>query len=562
MKSIILAFLIVFLAPIISAQNYQSVIFSEIAWMGNHTSSNDEWIELKNNSSWAVSLNWWIIEAEDWSPVINLSWSIVSYFLLERTDDFSASWVAADMFYSWSLWNAWELLFLKNSSWEIVDKLSSWLAWDNFTKETMMREEDLSWINWEINWYPQNSSFEFQDILDSDPESLTWEFIETWSVVENFSQSWNDLAQSWSAISQTWWDLSQAWSDIIKEDVSTWTVVSDSWSSIETWSLILEESWSQISDEVQVQPEKVAYKVVANEDYDRLSIEEKEEEAVYKSYKLWDVIISEFVTDPQQDWSAWDYKYAWSWKVDSQDEWIELYNPTNLDIDLTSWTLLMKDTSPVEIVFKPKFIKSNSYFVQGNPAWSMNNNIKLILKDANWNLIDEFQLPWKLDWNAKNANDESVSRIIDLNKIVKTKSSPWEKNVFKNLAPKSIIKIQSNWKTFWTWEISLNVTWDDSFDSDGDNFDYFWDFWDWYTFTWSNPSFHKYTVWNYILKLEVRDIWGNVWSSLLNIKVNKLEEKQKTDTVKTIEEKIEKIESVNLKKAVVEPKKQIFQILF
>jgi len=37
---------------------------------------------------------------------------------------------------------------------------------------------------------------------------------------------------------------------------------------------------------VQVQPEKVAYKVVANEDYDRLSIEEKEEEAVYKSYKL------------------------------------------------------------------------------------------------------------------------------------------------------------------------------------------------------------------------------------------------------------------------------------
>jgi len=51
MKSIILAFLIVFLAPIISAQNYQSVIFSEIAWMGNHTSSNDEWIELKNNSS-------------------------------------------------------------------------------------------------------------------------------------------------------------------------------------------------------------------------------------------------------------------------------------------------------------------------------------------------------------------------------------------------------------------------------------------------------------------------------------------------------------------------------
>jgi len=45
----------------------------------------------------------------------------------------------------------------------------------------------------------------------------------------------------------------------------------------------------------------------------------------------------------------------------------------------------------------------------------------------------------------------------------------------------------------------------------------------------------------------------------LNIKVNKLEEKQKTDTVKTIEEKIEKIESVNLKKAVVEPKKQIIE---
>jgi hypothetical protein len=129
------------------------VIINEIAWMGNESSSNDEFIELYNNNSTSISLDGWSITATDGSPSIILSGSIAAggYFLLERSDDDSVPGVTADAIYTGALGNGGEDIILKDGSGSSIDILSygdGWPAGDNTTKETMQRTGQSSdgWI--------------------------------------------------------------------------------------------------------------------------------------------------------------------------------------------------------------------------------------------------------------------------------------------------------------------------------------------------------------------------------------------------------------------------------
>lgn len=137
------------------------IFFSQIQWMWTTKSSYDEWIELKNNTNYEINLEWWKIEAEDWSPNFSFDWIINWnwFFLLERSDDNSAYQIKWDYFYTWTLENWWEILFLKNSNWEIIDKIDTekWQSWNNSTKESMLKTEDWEWINWKIDWNPRSS---------------------------------------------------------------------------------------------------------------------------------------------------------------------------------------------------------------------------------------------------------------------------------------------------------------------------------------------------------------------------------------------------------------------
>ena len=114
-----IAFIIIisFLIGFNSSASESTIIISEIAWMGTTVSSNDEWIELKNNTGSNIDLAGWTLIAQDGSPTINLSGTIPAngYFLLERTDDESAPGITADQIYTGAIGKLGDLYSFKFS---------------------------------------------------------------------------------------------------------------------------------------------------------------------------------------------------------------------------------------------------------------------------------------------------------------------------------------------------------------------------------------------------------------------------------------------------------------
>jgi len=112
--------------------------------MGNTNSANDEWIELKNNTSADISLSDWILKSTDDKLRIKLTGFILAngFYLLERTDDSSVLNIKADLVYKGALNNNGMALELYDNSNLLVDSAnysSGWPAGDNETKRTAER---------------------------------------------------------------------------------------------------------------------------------------------------------------------------------------------------------------------------------------------------------------------------------------------------------------------------------------------------------------------------------------------------------------------------------------
>jgi hypothetical protein len=120
----------------------KSVVINEIAWMGTTTDSNNEWIELYNNTPSPISIDGWFLHSQDGSLTVNLSGVIPAhgYFLLERTNDTTITSVSADQIYTGSLGNSGETLILKDSpTGFVIDQVDAWYAGNNTSKATMER---------------------------------------------------------------------------------------------------------------------------------------------------------------------------------------------------------------------------------------------------------------------------------------------------------------------------------------------------------------------------------------------------------------------------------------
>ena len=123
------------------------IIFNEIAWMGNTTSATNEWMELKNNDYYAISLEGWTLRNASKNINIQLSDSKTktinpgAFFLLERTDNTSAP-ASSNLIYAGALKNTGEELFLFDSFCNLIDYVSaqpSWPAGDSTEHRTMER---------------------------------------------------------------------------------------------------------------------------------------------------------------------------------------------------------------------------------------------------------------------------------------------------------------------------------------------------------------------------------------------------------------------------------------
>jgi 5-methylthioadenosine/S-adenosylhomocysteine deaminase len=161
-------FILPFSSSEVNAQETQAlqVAINEIAWMGTLTSANDEWIELHNNTTSAISLSGWTLMAADGTPSIILSGTIPAggYLLLERTDDNTVPGITADQIYTGALGNAGEILSLRDSVNALQDRVDAWYAGNSSTRETMQRvnptqpgDQASNWTNGPVEGTPTNS---------------------------------------------------------------------------------------------------------------------------------------------------------------------------------------------------------------------------------------------------------------------------------------------------------------------------------------------------------------------------------------------------------------------
>ncbi|GEM_PF-2181233 len=127
-----------------------SVIFSEIAWMGEEKDSTREWVELTNTGSSSVSIK--DFEVADKDNQINVVFPNVTlgaheYYLMAR----SSETVGNRITYNGNLKNSDEALRLFDSHCALLDEVSAapaWPAGDSRTKATMERNPiDFSWYS-------------------------------------------------------------------------------------------------------------------------------------------------------------------------------------------------------------------------------------------------------------------------------------------------------------------------------------------------------------------------------------------------------------------------------
>ncbi|MBU4351029.1 lamin tail domain-containing protein [Candidatus Parcubacteria bacterium] len=113
-------------------------------------SSNDEWIELYNNTNSDIDLNGWKIVSDDGTPSIILNGIIPgqNFYLLERTNDETVPEIAANQIYVGALGNDGENLKLIDKDNLLIDEIkinNGWPAGDNSTKQTMERTSSETW---------------------------------------------------------------------------------------------------------------------------------------------------------------------------------------------------------------------------------------------------------------------------------------------------------------------------------------------------------------------------------------------------------------------------------
>lgn len=165
---------------------HDPVIINEIAWMGDTTSVQHEWIELKNISLAVIPIgNWQLFDKSRMIKIVIQKDTVLSAgdILVLARQGKDKNWMeGANLSFSGTINNSNEELTLFDTGCRLIDKVSTVTAWpagDNETKKTMERGADLTWHTSEItdgtpragNSIPQPETIEEPEISYTPPAS-------------------------------------------------------------------------------------------------------------------------------------------------------------------------------------------------------------------------------------------------------------------------------------------------------------------------------------------------------------------------------------------------------
>ncbi len=498
----------------------------------------------------------------DWNGNNNLSWYILSdktwkEYIFEN--DIYINWENKKYFRPQTkilLNNSDEEIYLKDSSWELVDSFS-------YTTTELWKIYKKEWLE--------------NEIID--------EIVQEPNLEENIS---TEVIEE--TVNSTWTIIEDENPDNIEIETSTWSVdeifESNSWSIQENLTENITNDSANSNEEII--EEKISF-VIKNTfqtptyltDKDR----ELEDARVYNCDRTRDDCRVNF-----------DFSNTFSTSIKEND--------FNCIIDFWLWLVTWEENkcNPNTVIF---------------PVWTHNLKIKIINKtnsnnysEINFKIINDWKIVSNTSTTTTNNNYESISKISKLNlktpiievqwwlekdntcdkkecsinfiyepvfdditclwnfwsgtfdSNINKKCNPsyvlfwpWKHNIsleicdknyennckkseyifenkYKYLDPKSIITLQ--WKLSknkildndkiicnWVEKCSINFTWQESIWND---LSYFWDFWDSDFFEWKNPSSHVFENWTYDVVLQVND--NNWWfsESVFIVEVNPKEE--------------------------------------
>jgi hypothetical protein len=307
---------------------WDKVIFNEIAWMGTTSSSNDEWLELKNISSQSINLEGWQIFNQTKHLTLrfneNDSISYRNFFLLERGTDQSLPGQIADKIYQGAIKNSEEKLYLFDQNCQLQDiaeAKTDWPAGDNNSKRTMERKENLAWqTSYSVGGTPNKKNS--QGWQPSSPKTES----SSNSITEESVSSDPTPTDNYPPLAVAGPDQILTYGQTIQLDASQsgdnlgivsykWDITQDSlWNFVQTNPVLeLEGNFS---------PGEYIFTLEVAD----AAGQTDQDEIVITILEIPKILISEIQIEGEN----------------SQDEFIELFNPQNEEVSLINWKLTKK----------------------------------------------------------------------------------------------------------------------------------------------------------------------------------------------------------------------------
>ena len=438
------------------------VLINEVAWMGSQNSPNDEWIELKNVWGIPVNLNGWQLQDKDQQIKIIFGESDAipagGYFLLERTED-----------YTGALNNNNEALYLFDNNCQLEDEIEAqpdWPAGDNSTKRPMQRFDVLYWYTGSATAGSENSPppaiLSHPSALAPTPTQASRPSYPRILITEvqiagpngqkdDFAELYNPNDQG---VSLTGWYLQRKTET--GQDFSSYAPVSlFSGKTIEAKNYFLVANASsslsaELIDVITTYPltennilvlknpnGDIADEIFTDSPSDGESFGRKWSDEIQSYLADFEIQSPTPRVQNQSPEEGWDEEaendiiineIAWmGTEASPNDEWIELYNNTDQDIDLTGWKLRKDNEDWIELADAVNpIILAQGYFLLERTdddtvsdisadqiyTGALNNNGEVLeLYDNLGSLIDSVDA--SDDWPAGNNQTKQTMERID-----------------------------------------------------------------------------------------------------------------------------------------------------